>query len=93
MSIKELLKSNSNVQVVVSIADLKEFALELINENQKELETKPDEEYLSVDETSSMLQVKRTTLWRWNKTGYLCPIKVGGKPKYKKSDIKLILGG
>ena len=33
------------------------------------------------------------TLWRWAKVGYLVPINVGGKRRYRMSDVKRILEG
>jgi len=30
-------------------------------------------------------------LWRWAKRGYLVPIEVGGKRRYRMSEVKAIL--
>jgi len=78
-----------NVQIVVSGADLKEFGQFLISEASKKVED--EESYLSVDETSSILKVNRSTLYRWHQSGYLIPSKVGSKSVYKMSDVKGIL--
>jgi len=32
-------------------------------------------------------------LWRWDKTGYLKPYRIGGKVRYRLSEIDKILGG
>ena len=37
------------------------------------------------------LEVSATTLWRWEKCGYLIPVAVGNKKKYRMSDIQKIL--
>ncbi|MDD2495570.1 helix-turn-helix domain-containing protein [Massilibacteroides sp.] len=81
-----------NIQVVVNLSDLREFGEKLIRET---LEIKPEttESYLTMDETAAIFGVDRSTLWRWNKAEYLTPIRVGGKPKYRKSDIDRILEG
>ena len=39
------------------------------------------------------LNVASSTLWRWQKSGYLVPINVGGQRRYKSSDIDEILEG
>jgi predicted site-specific integrase-resolvase len=39
------------------------------------------------------LGISETTLWRWNKIGYLVPINIGGKRRYKMSDVRRILEG
>lgn len=49
MSIKEIINTNPNIQLVISAADLKEFALELLAEREKSL-TQP-EKYLNIAET------------------------------------------
>lgn len=86
MKLEELLKSNSNVQVVVNLVDLKEFALSLIDEAQA-AKIEPEEEYLTADGTAELLGVNKTTLWRWRKEGLLIPFHVGRKIRYRKSDV------
>lgn len=96
MMIKELLANNenANISVTVSVADLKEFAMFLIDEVQtaKAEEQKP-EEYLTPKEVAERLGVSTNTLWRWNNSKYLCHVKVGRKPFYRKSDVMKIMGG
>ena len=35
-----------------------------------------------------MLKVSKMTLHRWDKQGILCKIEVGGKRRYRKSDVE-----
>jgi excisionase family DNA binding protein len=46
------------------------------------------ETYPSVDQVAKMLDVDKSTLWRWNKQGYLKHIEIGGKRRYRMSDVK-----
>ena len=46
MSIKQIIDTNPNIQLVISAADLKEFALELLAEREKS-STKSDK-YLTI---------------------------------------------
>lgn len=87
MNINELLGSGTQVAITVTPADLKEFAVTIINEA---LAAKPEpkEEYLTPDETADHLGVSKNTLWRWMKSGYLCPVKIGRKSVYKLSEIE-----
>ena len=79
---------------VLSGGDLQEFALALISEAQKSKESEvKDEKFLSVDEVAEELEVTRPTLWRWNKIGYLQPVKVGRKCLYRLSDINSLREG
>ena len=94
MQINSLLSADANISVVVSIADLKEFALNVVAEAMaaKEAEKK-EERYLTPDDVADMVGVSKNTLWRWEKEKYLIPIKVGRKSCYKLSDVKSILEG
>lgn len=93
MNIKEILNSNANIQISVGIAELKEFALCVANEIMARYEKQPEEVYWTADQTAKRFQVDKSTLWRWAKQNYLIPIKVGGKTRYKESDIKKIMEG
>ena len=94
MNIASLIESGTNVQIVVTLYDLKEFALAVASEvmEAKEAEKKK-ETYLTPDEVADMVGVSKNTLWRWEKEKYLIPIKVGRKSRYKLSDVKSILEG
>ncbi len=86
MNISELSNLNANVSVCVTLADLKEFVSEMV----AEAAAKPqqtEETMLSADEVCEILHVSSNTLWRWNKSKYLCSVKIGRTPMYKQSDI------
>lgn len=85
---------NAHVSVMVSIADLKEFAMELIAEARElgKSERQP-EEYMTANEVADLLGVTANTLWRWNKSGYLTHVKMGKRTYYKKSDIEKMREG
>ena len=40
-----------------------------------------------------MLKVSKMTLHRWDKQGILCKIEVGGKRRYRKSDVERATAG
>ena len=85
MSIKEIIDTNPNIQLVISAADLKEFALELLAEREKS-STQLDK-YLTIPETAEKYGVSQSTLYRWSRLGYLPKVKLGGKSFYRESDI------
>ena len=93
MSVENLLKSSGNVQDVLSLDDLKTLFREWKMELDSCKETEKKEEFLTVDEAAKLLHRDRSSLWRWSKTGYLTPVKVGAKIFYKKSDIDKLLEG
>ena len=88
MNIKELLSINPNVQLVVSAADLKEFALSLIEEAKIIEEEKP-EPMFTPKEFAARHGVDKSTLWRWCKAGVLTPLHIGGKTFYRDSCLKI----
>ncbi|MDR2385542.1 MAG: helix-turn-helix domain-containing protein, partial [Tannerella sp.] len=67
------------------------------NKTRKELEQQitdaNTETYPSPDQVAKILDVDKSTLWRWRRNGYLIPIEIGGKRRYRMSDVKKILEG
>ena len=88
MNIKELLSTNANVQVVVNVADLKEFAMELIEEA-KNIEEVKSEPMFTPKEFAERHGVDKSTLWRWCKCGVLTPLHIGGKTFYRDSCLRI----
>lgn len=89
-----MLESGANVSIMVTPTDLKEFALSLIQEAAKMgSEQKTPESYLTKKEAAEKLNVSENTLWRWKRTKYLVPSKVGNAVYYKLSDIERLLEG
>lgn len=96
MKLTEILKSENNIQLVISSLDLKEFAMYLIeqaksNHNTEVSKTDTKERYMLTKEVVNRLKVTKTTLWRWKNEKYLIPVKVGSQNLYKQSDVERIL--
>ena len=88
MNITEI-SSNSQIQLVLNKADLKELFLEWKEEN--ELNRKKETEtLLTPDEVASKYRISKVTLWRWAKDGLLKPVKMGRKSFYRQSDIERV---
>ena len=85
MNITQIIDTNPNIQLVISAADLKEFALELLAEREKY--SAKSVKYLTIAETVEKYGISKPTLWRWSKGGYLPKVKLGGKSFYRESDI------
>ncbi|MDR0940120.1 MAG: helix-turn-helix domain-containing protein [Mediterranea sp.] len=98
MSIKDIIDS-PKMAITVTTSDLKEMVRYFLDEAHKQFEqellsAQKGEVYLITKEVVATLKVDRTTLWRWANTGYLVPIELGGKRRYRSSDIeKLMKGG
>lgn len=94
MNVKEILKAQANVQLVINALDLRELFLEWQAEAQAEVAKQQKEEtYLTAKECAERLSVDLTTLWRWDKTGYLRKVKIGKKIFYRGSDVAKLMEG
>lgn len=93
MTISEILKSGTNVQLVINALDLKEAFLQWSEEVKSEEKQPQVENYLTSPETARRLGVDESTLWRWDKSGYLKKLKVGGKVRYRESDVIKLMEG
>lgn len=88
MNITEI-SSNSQIQLVLNKADLKELFLEWKEES--ELNRKKETEtLLTPDEVANKYRISKVTLWRWAKDGLLKPVKMGRKSFYRQSDIERV---
>ena len=88
MNITEI-SSNSQIQLVLNKADLKELFLEWKEES--ELNRKKETEtLLTPDEVASKYRISKVTLWRWAQDGLLKPVKMGRKSFYRQSDIERV---
>lgn len=90
MNISSILDSCANVQLVINALDLKEAFLQWCEET-KSKDTSQPEKYLTANETAKHLGVDISTLWRWDKTGYLTKVRVGGKVRYRLSDVTKLM--
>ena len=93
MSINEILKTGANVQLVINALDLKEAFLQWSEEMRKITTVPKEESYLTAQETAEKLGVDVSTLWRWDKSGYLKKIKVGRKVCYRINDVIKLMEG
>lgn len=91
------LKNLSKEYIVVKVEDLlyaNKMLLDDAISRLKESSPRTEEEtLLTREQVMQKLNVVPSTLWRWQKRGYLIPIWVGGQHRYRLSDIQKILGG
>ena len=95
MNINDLIQKGSNINVTVSIDDLREFASGLIDQTKRDLEqaviNDKAETYPTPKQVAKILGVDLVTLWRWKNRGYLVPVEIGGKRRYIMSEVKALL--
>lgn len=93
MNLQELIGNSAGITINVKPEDLINLIDVAVERAKNEFETKERETYLTVEKAGEMLGVSRVTLWRWAKDNYLSPIEVGGKRRYRLSDVNRILKG
>lgn len=96
-NIKDILCTEKNFILQVSSEDLKAFAQEILIEAksiamiQAEAAASSDK-LLTIDEAAKLLSVSKMTLYRWDRNGILKKVEIGGKRRYRKSDIERLAG-
>ena len=81
----------NNVSFTVGVSDIaKQVIAEM--EGQKKL-IRTIAGFLTAKETAEFLKVDISSLYRFEKTGYLVPIRVGKKRLYRIEDLENILQG
>lgn len=83
------------VMLVVSAEDLRRVVTDMCRRHEARMEEaaarQKERPTLSRRETSRLLGVSLTTLWRWEVSGYLKPVKIGTKVMYRASDVEGML--
>lgn len=93
----QILQETPNISISVRGGDLVMFGRDLISQAQREFhQEKVDvcqNDLIEYKEALALFGISGQTLWRWRKRGYLTPVQVGGKLKYRRSDCERILQG
>jgi hypothetical protein len=90
-----LAKDYPSINLTVTAGELLEMVDYCVLTTRKELEQQitdaNTETYPSPEQVAKILDVDKSTLWRWRKQGYLIPIEIGGKRRYRMSEVNKIL--
>ena len=95
MNIFQFTEQYPELNITIKAGDLKDAIEHCVKMTCKELRPKETDNdtvtYLSPNQVVKILNVSKSTLWRWAKQNYLVPIEVGGKRRYRLSDINRLL--
>lgn len=88
------MESEKNKKVTITFG-VKEIAKQVLSEIQEQgIYTKTTADDLVPDKRArQIVSVTRNTLYRWEKIGYLIPVRIGAKRMYRISDLEAILKG
>ena len=91
----ELAKACPEAIISVKVGDLIEANEALVARTKEQLEQiitdQTAETYPSRQKVAEILDVDLSTLHRWAKRGLLVPIEIGGKRRYRMSDVRRML--
>ena len=99
MDLYSMIEAGGRMKFEVTAEDLVTFADHLIAKAQEvkalelaqQQEANNKETWLTSKEVAKMCGVCSTTLWQWERKGYLGPAHVGSQKRYALSDVKKIL--
>ena len=95
ITVQDVLNSGMSTLLVIKAEDLKQTIYDAVNEAKRALEEdialKNSDMLLTTNQVLERLKVSRTTLWVWVKKKFIVPIEIGGRQRYKLSDINAIL--
>lgn len=92
-TVEEQLKTTQLTQYILNKEDLETILRTLVRETIEQYEAEKTEPKLTIKQVSKRLGVDPSTLWRWEREGYLTPSRIGRKVLYKQSDIEAIEEG
>ena len=96
MDLYSMIEAGGRMNFTVTGEDLVQFAEVLIERavaiKEAELAMMPkDETYLTTDEVVEKFHVCKTTLWHWEKSGYLIPSRWGKRKTYALSELLAVM--
>lgn len=87
----QIAEAYPDMTISVKLSELldsfREIAEEIYERRYQEMLEEKEDKLISREEAMKQLDVSSSTLWRWAKEKYLCPVKHGVKVKYHQSDI------
>ncbi len=93
MNYRDLLNSGVNVSVTLKLEDLREIFKEMVSSIKPKTNDQSPEDFLSRKEVLNLLKIDSSTLWSWEKTGYIKSYPFGGRKRYKLVDVEAIRTG
>jgi hypothetical protein len=93
MNYRDLLNLGENVSVTLKLEDLREIFNEVTGSHKSKPKDMSAEDFLSRKEVLSILKIDSSTLWCWEKTGYIKSYPFGGRKRYKSADVEAIRTG
>ena len=89
----DVLKASPGIKIEITAKDLLDFADDIVARVKREVNEQQVEGFYSVEQVMGMYNIKaRSTLYKWDKRGYLPCEKVGSRIQYQKALVHKVLG-
>ena len=85
--LKNFNKMEENRIIVLHASDLEAIIKKTMQGLLEQKEEPAVDRLLTVSQAAAMLGVSRTTLWRWKAQKYLVPESIGGRLRYRESNL------
>ena len=93
VGILDILKASPNMKIELTSSNMLELVEEIVSRLKAESSHEPEEGFYTIEDLMKIYSIKaRSTLYKWNKIGYLPCEKVGKKVVYKKALVHRVLG-
>ncbi len=92
-NVEDTLQTKQVTQYFLNKEDLETVLRALVLEIVEKYEVAKTEPKLTIKQVSTRLHVDPSTLWRWEREGYLKPTRIGRKVLYRESDVAVIEEG
>ncbi len=92
-NVEDRLQTKQFIQYQLNKEDLETVLGDMIEKIVARYEAQKREPKLTIKQVAKRLGVDPSTLWRWERDGYLVPIRLGRKVLYNESDIATIEEG
>jgi len=76
---------------LLRLDDVEKIIRGIIAEQVNKSHNEQNNRLVSPKEASEILGVDRSSLWRWEKSKYLLPVRIGGKVRYRLKDIENLI--
>ena len=87
------MESGANVSVTIKLDDLRAILKEAAGTLRPVPQEPSAKEFLTRKEVLAVLKIDSSTLWCWEKTGYIKSYPFGGRKRYKQEEVEAIRTG
>lgn len=90
-TIQQIAEAYPDMTISIELSDLldsfRQIAEEIYEKREEEIRAEKEDVLITREEAMEQLGISSSTLWRWDKEKYLCPVKIGALRRYHQRGI------